>query len=334
MEVTFKVRRQDAQGQEEVRQDSYVMDVDAETSVFEALVRLREEQDGSLAFRGTCSRGFCGGCTLKANGRTAVACLVPVGSAVSKEGEIAITPMSNVRVVKDILYDADQFLWDKYRSVRPWIASDGEESRPVTEQELDPVRLAMRCTMCGQCDEGCTVIDVDKTFLGPAALTKVYRLVNDPRDQETKERFIEAGERRGLWDCVHCWEASEHCPWDILPTHLIMEMRDQSIALGVKSGRGNKMVARHYDAFAKSVEESGWLNERQLAQKTYGLPPYGLSPSGILSQTPLAIKALRRGKASLMPHQKRGGTLEVAKIFHKVQEIHKRAAEKKGDKKT
>jgi succinate dehydrogenase / fumarate reductase iron-sulfur subunit len=185
--------------------------------------------------------------------------------------------------------------------------------------------------MCGQCDEGCTVIDVDKEFLGPAALTKVYRLVNDPRDNETENRFVAASERGGLWDCVHCWEASEHCPWDILPTHLIMKMRDQSVAHGVKSGRGNKMVTRHYDAFAQSVKESGWLNERQLAQKTYGLPPYGFSPAAILSQMPLAIKALLRGKANLLPHQKRGGSNEIAKIFDKVKLAGKKAADEKGD---
>ena len=115
--------------------------------------------------------------------------------------------------------------------------------KSVTEEALEPVRLAMRCTMCGLCDEGCTVIDVDKDFLGPAALTKLYRTVKDPRDTQTKERFVDAGGRRGLWDCVHCWEASEHCPWGINPTHLIMEMRDQSIALGVKSGQDNKIVA-------------------------------------------------------------------------------------------
>jgi heterodisulfide reductase subunit C len=249
---------------------------------------------------------------------------------VVKGGEIAITPMSNVRVVKDILYDVDRFLWDKYKAVRPWIINGG--AKVVSEEELEPVRRAMRCTMCGLCDEGCTVIDVDKEFLGPAALTKLYRIVKDPRDTQARERFVEAGRRRGLWDCVHCWEASEHCPWGINPTHLIMELRDHSIALGVKSGRDNTMAARHYDAFARSVKESGWLNERQLAQKTYGLPPYGFSLSGVRSQTPIAVKAIRRGKASLLPHVKRGSAKDVAAVFKKVEEAHRQQQEK-GDQK-
>jgi succinate dehydrogenase/fumarate reductase iron-sulfur protein len=330
MQVTFKVSRQDGRTQEKATQQSYLLDVDPEVSVFEALLRIREEQDGSLAFRGACGRGFCGDCTMRANGAAMVACLVPVGRAI-KDGAIAITPIPNVRVVKDILFDVDQFLWNKYKSIRPWLVTDGADGHAISDEALEPVRVAMRCTMCGLCDEGCTVIDVDKEFVGPAALTKLFRIVQDPRETDQRRRFVEAGERRGLWDCVHCWEASEHCPWGINPTHRIMELRDQSVALGIKSGRGNKMVARHYDAFADSVRKSGWLNERQLAQKTFGLPPYGLSPSGMRSQMPIAIKAIRRGKANLLPHKKRGGAEEVAEVFKKVEEAHKKAQPEKGD---
>ena len=329
MEITFKLTRRNAQANGEQAEQSYIIDVDPQGSLLDALHRVQEEQDGSLAFRGACGRGFCGGCTMKANGASKVACLCSVES-VAKDGAITLAPPTNTRVIKDIIYDTDRFLWSKYKEVRPWVVTNGKS---VTEEALEPVRLAMRCTMCGLCDEGCTVIDVDKDFLGPAALTKLYRTVKDPRDTQTKERFVDAGGRRGLWDCVHCWEASEHCPWGINPTHLIMEMRDQSIALGVKSGQDNKIVARHYDAFANSVAASGWLNERQLAQKTYGLPPYGLSPSGILSQMPIAIKALRRGKANLSAHIPRGGAEEIKKVFQKVEEARRKQQEEKGDEK-
>ena len=328
MEVTFKIKRSDAQSDGKATEQSYVLDVDPETSVFDALVRIREEQDGSLAFRGSCRSGFCGDCTLACGRDEIISCLVPVGE-VAKEGEVPLEPLHNAKVVKDLLTDWNRFLWNKYKSIKPWIASNGAPSEAVTDEALEQVRLAMRCTMCGLCDDGCTVIDIDKEFLGPAALTKLYRLVRDPRDAETERRFREAGERRGLWDCVHCWEASEHCPWGINPSHLIMDMRDQSIALGIKSGQGNKIAARHYDAFAKSVRDSGWLDERALVSKTYGLPPYGFSPSAIISQAPTAIKALRRGKASLMPHPKRSGHKEIARIFEREEQKKKERQSKR-----
>ncbi len=40
----------------------------------------------------------------------------------------------------------------------------------------------MNCIMCGACVSDCTVLEVDKSFLGPAALAKAYRFVGDPRD--------------------------------------------------------------------------------------------------------------------------------------------------------
>ena len=336
MEITIKIPRQDKNSAGKwdtslekmvggtASEQSYTLDIDPGTSVLDALVKIREEQDGSLAFRGSCRTGMCGDCTLGSGRDHLVSCLTTVESAANKEGEIALTTMHNTEVIKDLLMDWNQFIWDKYKSVRPWIVSNGTGQKPVTEEALEPVRKAMRCTACGLCDDGCTVIDIDKTFLGPAALTKLYRFVRDPRDTDTVQPFKEAGERRGLWDCVHCWEASEHCPWGIEPSHVIVEMREQSVSLGVKSGKGNPMVARHYDAFAKSVCHSGWLDERALASKSYGLPPYGFSPSGIISQAPIAMKAIRRGKASLLPHPKRPGQKEVEKIFKRSEEINEK----------
>ncbi|MCI0779581.1 MAG: succinate dehydrogenase/fumarate reductase iron-sulfur subunit, partial [Chloroflexi bacterium] len=68
MELTFNVRRGDGRTKDATYQ-AYHVDVEPETSVFEALVKVREEQDGTLAFRGNCAVGFCGDCTMLVNGR-------------------------------------------------------------------------------------------------------------------------------------------------------------------------------------------------------------------------------------------------------------------------
>ena len=306
MELTFNVRRGDSNRNDSTFQ-SYQVDVEPEMSVFDALVKVREEQDGGLAFRGSCSVGFCGDCTLRVNGRQVVSCLVTVEKA-QKNNEIKVELIRNVPAQKDIMSDVKRFLWDKVNSFSPGLVPNGATA--VSEEELRPVRKAMRCTMCGLCDEGCTVIDVDLEFKGPAALTRVFRYVFDPRDGTPTERVVEAGEIRGMWDCVHCWEASEHCPFGIDPTHRIMELRDRSIRLGVKSGLGNRQATRHYDAFEQSVENSGWLNERSVALQAYG----GLIRGG-LKMLPIGLRALRRGKANLKPHPKRPGAREIKKLF-------------------
>ncbi len=313
MDLTLNVRRGDVRRSTDDARQSYHVDVEPETSVFEALVKVREEQDGTLAFRGNCAVGFCGDCTMLLNGRQEVACLMPVGRA-QKDDAIKIGPIPYAPTVKDVMYDAKRFIWDKANSFSPGLVFNGAQG--VTDEELRPVRRAMRCTMCGICDQGCTVIDVNLDFKGPAALTKVFRYVFDPRDGLAKERVVEAGDTNGAWDCVHCWEASDHCPFDIDPTHRIMELRDRSVRLGVKSGTGNRQATRHYNAFERSVEHSGWLDERNVAIQSYG----GLIKGG-LKMMPTGLRALRRGKANLLPHPKRPGASAIRKLFARYREV-------------
>ena len=91
-----------------------------------------------------------------------------------------------------------------------------------------------------------------------------------------------------------------------------METRDQAVSYGVRSGRGNKSAERHYDSFARSVERSGWLDERAVALASYG----GFVKGGI-KLLPMALKALKRGKATLKPHHRRPGAGETKKIFER-----------------
>jgi len=315
MDLTLKVKRQDGYS-------THKVDVEPTTSVFEALVQAREDHDGSLAFRGNCFTGFCGDCVMRANGRLTLMCMLKV-ERVAKDNEITVDPAPYAKVTRDVLLDTKTFLWDKYKSLHPWMqnGSDHVAQAPspangggeVTEEAMADVRRLMRCTMCGLCDYGCTVIDVDTNFLGPAALMKSYRFIADPRDTANKERLAEAGDIRGMWDCVHCWEASEHCPYGIDPTHRIMEMRDMAAREGVKSGPNNPQAARHYDSFEASVKESGWLDERKLAMDTEGL-------FGSLKFAGTALKMLKRGKLTLKRHKPRPGADQIGQIIDKVEE--------------
>ena len=63
--------------------------------------------------------------------------------------------------------------------------------------------------MCGACYSDCNVLEVDDNFLGPAALAKAQRFVEDSRDQKTYERVGELSEPGGIWDCTHCAECVE-----------------------------------------------------------------------------------------------------------------------------
>ena len=168
----------------------------------------------------------------------------------------------------------------------------------------------MSCYYCGLCDEGCTALPVDFDFLGPAALTKAARFVFDPRAEDTRARLRILEGPKGIWDCVHCWEASEHCPRGIAPTHRIVAMRDLAFKLGIT----NEKVARHHKSFAASVKESGWVDEGRLAIESEGLT----NIPGLMKLLPTAVRAARRGKAPIpYVHPKRPGADRIKQIFEK-----------------
>ena len=312
MEVTLKVKRQPVEGAGAVQ--DFALDVSEDATVMDALLKARDEQDGGLSFRADCMRGFCGACAYRVNGEGILACVTPV-SKTAKNGEVIVEPIRETGVIKDLVYDLDTFLWDKVKAVKPAVTNGGglpAEEKVMDQAVVQDLQEVMSCVMCGLCDEGCTVIAVDKTFLGPAALTRAYRAIKDPRDGETKQRLELLDKSHGVWDCTHCFEANGHCPKGINPTDRIFVMRDMLLRQGVK----NRPVARHHDSFASSVKASGWVDEGRVAVDSIGWT----NIPGLLKFLPTAFKALRRGKAPLpYLHRKRAGAKRIRRIMEKVE---------------
>src|SRR5262249_36350776 len=171
-----------------------------EATVLDGLFKIREELDGTLAFRASCNRGFCGECTLRINRGGRLACMTRVAAARTKDGEVTVEPTRYVRVLKDLVYDVDGQLWQKIKAVQPWLQPAGpqpEREHILRDEQLRPVRNAMKCYYCGLCDEGCSVIPVDNTFLGPTALTKAFRLRAGAQAIEPGKQRVERGRRGG-----------------------------------------------------------------------------------------------------------------------------------------
>lgn len=320
MQVTFNVSRSAAAGNGAAGAAASTYEVElAETAtVLDGLLKIRAEQDGSLAFRSSCDRGLCGGCAMRINKKGRLACVLPVRS-ITKNNVVNVEPLRCAPVAQDVRLDMEIFHWRKMKKVQPWLSPRQAPPREyvLRDEDLEETRAAMRCNNCGLCDEGCTVIVVDSEFLGPAALTKGFRFTSDPRDGERLQRLRQLSEPGGVWDCTHCFEANGHCPQNIAPTDRIFQMRDAAILNGIKSGINNPKVARHYDSFAKSVRQSGWLDETRLAIESEG---YG-NVKGLLGLLPTALKAMKRGKAPLpYLHPKRPGAEHITRIFEKAEE--------------
>jgi succinate dehydrogenase / fumarate reductase, iron-sulfur subunit len=317
MQANLRVRRYDPEASEPISQfQDYSLDVPEHYTVLDALIKVREDMDPSLALRCSCRAAICGSCAMRVNGQARLACKTRMTS-VSKDGDtVTVEPMGNQRVVKDLVVDL-QLFWSKVRAVEPYlqpnVQPEDEEFIAPNEAMLN-LLTPMGCIMCGACVSDCTALEVDKNFLGPAALAKAYRFVADPRDDADTQRLKSLNEYGGVWDCTRCYYCVEVCPKGVAPMDRIMELRESIMENNIANNSG----ARHVQSFAKSVSHTGWLDETMLAVESWGMFNF----PKLIAEAPLGIRVLLRGKfPTPRPfHKKRAGHEHVAQIFKRIEE--------------
>ena len=317
MDVTLRVQRFDPEAADpKPYWEDFQVSIEDNGTVLDALIKVREDMDGTFSLRCSCRSSICGSCAMRINGHAGLACKTPAGNAI-QDGVITVEPAGNMPVVKDLVVDFDLF-WDKIMAVEPYLKPEGPEPEAeymASNEAMLHLSGVTSCIMCGACVSDCTVLEVDPTFLGPAALAKAYRFTADPRDGDqngvSRDRLEELNKPSGMWDCTRCFECVQACPKGVAPMDRIMALRDQAMAAGLHNTNG----ARHTEAFSESVEHSGWLDELRLVPKSLGMT----NVSGLLGYAPIAIQALTHGKMPPIVHKKIEKAGNVRKIFDKVE---------------
>ena len=98
MEVTFKVYRKDPEKDGKPGRSNYTVEVPDGATVLEALFKIRDEMDSSLAFRCSCLRGHCGDCMVRVNGSSRLTCTAKVSAYTQKGPEISLDPLHDLCV--------------------------------------------------------------------------------------------------------------------------------------------------------------------------------------------------------------------------------------------
>ncbi|MCH8008525.1 MAG: succinate dehydrogenase iron-sulfur subunit [Chloroflexi bacterium] len=271
MKVNLNVKRFDPEGDGSARFQQYAVDMPETSTVLDALIHVREYVDATLAMRCSCRSAICGSCAMRVDHRARLACKTKVTDIVSSEGqEITIEPMGNMPVIKDLITDMEVH-WSKVRQVVPYLRPTGpppEREYIVSNEAMLDVAGAVNCIQCGACVSDCPVLEIDKSFIAPAALAKAYRFTGDPRDGTQKERLeMLSNVEGGIWDCTRCNICVEVCPKDVRPMDRIMQLREQAVAAGVKTNTG----VRHGNSFASSVRRLGRLDEMRLFPESVGM---------------------------------------------------------------
>jgi succinate dehydrogenase iron-sulfur subunit len=294
MRLAFLVRRFNPENDSHPRTQEYRLDIGRGTTVLDALIRIKNECDGSLAVRYSCRSAICGSCAMDINGSEKLACRTSVRREWERHGRVTVAPLRNLPVIKDLVVDMSSF-WSKVRDITPWLSTTAQQSAhaqlPQRAQppESDEFHNVDACIMCGACVSACTVHEVSKGFLGPAALAKANRFVADQREPvgAKRHRLAMLEQEHGIWDCTRCNFCVEVCPKDVKPMEAIIRLRRSTLDAGLASTGG----ARHITGFTELVRQHGRLNEALMP-----LTIIGFNLPRLFHLLPLGLAMLRKGK--------------------------------------
>ena len=293
MDVALKIWRFDPDSGERVLK-RYEVEAPEWACLLDVLDIVKDQVDGSLAYRKSCRMMICGSCGMRMDGAAVLACKERMKPIVDRGHVPVISAMGNLPIVRDLVVDMGPF-WNKIRAVKPWLDPGydevAEKERIVSQQAMNVIHKEALCIMCGCCVSECNSMESDPEFFGPAALAKGFRFVGDPRDQVEVERLERYNDEHGIWDCTRCYFCNERCPKGVDPRDAIAKLGAESIRLGIDSDMG----AKHALWFVHSAKSTGWLRETELVPKTQGI-------IGALKETKFALTLFKHGKVPLIPH--------------------------------
>jgi len=191
-------------------------------TLLQALQYIKSHRDATLTFDAGCRSGICGTCSVRVNGKEQLSC-----SYKTQEGD-TIEPLQYHSIKRDLVTDKQNIKATLLGS-KAWLSLS--EQATITIQDEKVTELQSDCILCSSCYSACPVLAVNPDFLGPFALTRVYRYTQDPREGESKES-IDAIQRNGVWDCTLCGECTAVCPQGIDPKMDITMLRGKSSQYG------------------------------------------------------------------------------------------------------
>jgi succinate dehydrogenase / fumarate reductase iron-sulfur subunit len=319
MRVELRIERFDPVSGE-TRLQPFELEVREEATLLDCLEQIKDDIDGTLAFRRSCREGTCGSCAVRIDGRTALACKTPAAGLVADGSTPTISPLGNLPVVRDLVVEQKP-MWRKFQAVEPFLKpklgapGDGPETL-VPPAAAEAVRKEALCINCGACVSECEAMSVSPEFLGPHALAKAWRFVGDVREGEAVRRLGELSGEHGIWECTRCYLCNERCPRGVDPRDAIAKLGAEAIRAGQRRDRGVK----HAEWFLTSARTTGWLRESELVVKTLGI-------LASLGRIPLALRLFRHGKAPLpIPRHKAQDLGPARELQRLVREQDRRGA--------
>jgi fumarate reductase iron-sulfur subunit len=236
-DIRLEVTRYRPDTDAEPHVQAYDVPVRKEWTVLDGLNHVKNELDGTLAYRWSCRMGICGSCGMSVNGEPRLTCATFLADYAP--GPVRVEPLANFPVVRDLVVDLDDFM-QKLPRVKPWIIRDDELSVDdgeylQTPEELDAYKQFSMCINCMLCYAACPVYGLDPDFVGPAAIALAERYDLDSRDRGARERLDVLIEREGVWGCTFVGECTRVCPKHVDPAAAIQRYKLKAAKESVKA---------------------------------------------------------------------------------------------------
>jgi len=206
-------------------------------TVLDLVTYIQRRLDPTLTYRFACRVGMCGSCAMTVNGAPRWTCRTHVAK-VAKGDKVTIGPLGNMPVVKDLAVDMTEFFEKWQRATARFQPSEptSQEMRTVTAE--DPKRreanAGIECINCGVCYAACDVVRWNPDYLGPAALNRVWTLVNDERDGGRVAHLAAVAEDAGCHACHSHQSCVQHCPKHLNPTAAIAGLKRETVKAALK----------------------------------------------------------------------------------------------------
>lgn len=201
-------------------------------TVLDVVSWVQQNVDPTLSYRFACRVGMCGSCAMMVNGVPRWTCRTHISKVLDGD-RVAIAPLRNLPVIKDLAVDMDPF-FDK------WVAAEGvhhpsrTREEPIAEvDETSDARVTanagIECINCAVCYAACDTVSGNEDYLGPAALQRAWTLLNDAKDAGRADILDAVSGDGGCQNCHSMGSCTAYCPNELDPMAAISGLKREAM---------------------------------------------------------------------------------------------------------
>jgi succinate dehydrogenase / fumarate reductase iron-sulfur subunit len=228
--MKFEIYRYDPDKDERPYMQKFEVELQpTDRMLLDAILRIKNDMDDSLAIRRSCREGVCGSDAMNINGKNGLACVTNLKTVTEP---VVLKPLPGLPVVRDLIVDMT-FFYDQYHSIKPYLINNDpppEKERLQSPEERELLNGLYECILCGCCSTACPSFwwNPDK-FVGPAGLLQAYRFLVDSRDQATDERLDDLEDPYRLFRCHTIMNCTDVCPKGLNPSKAIGSIKEMLV---------------------------------------------------------------------------------------------------------